>query len=52
MHKTVENLILIQNEIKSKIIELNLNDYKPKIVAITKTFQIRSYSTSYRLWTS
>ena len=40
MHKTVENLILIQNEIKSKIIELNLNDYKPKIVAITKTFQL------------
>jgi len=51
MHKTVENLILIQNEIKSKIIELNLNDYKPKIVAITN-IQIRSYSTSYRLWTS
>ena len=40
MHKTVENLILIQNEIKAKIIELNLNDYKPKIVAITKTFQL------------
>ena len=40
MHKTVENLILIQNEIKSKIIELNLNDYKPKIVAITKTFKL------------
>ena len=40
MHKTVENLILIQNEIKSKIIELNLNDYKPKIVAISKTFKL------------
>ena len=40
MHKTVENLILIQNEIKAKIIELNLNDYKPKIVAITKTFKL------------
>jgi len=40
MHKTVENLIHIQNEIKSKIIELNLNDYKPKIVAITKTFKL------------
>ena len=40
MHKIVENLILIQNEIKSKIIELNLNDYKPKIVAITKTFKL------------
>ena len=40
MHKTVENLILIQNEIKSKIIELNLNDYKPKIVAISKTFNL------------
>ena len=40
MHKTIENLILIQNEIKSKIIELNLNDYKPKIVAITKAFKL------------
>ena len=40
MHKTVENLILIQNEIKSRIIELNLNDYKPKIVAISKTFKL------------
>jgi len=40
MHKTVENLILIQNEIKSKIIELNLNDYKPKIIAISKTFKL------------
>ncbi len=40
MHKTVENLILIQNEIKSKIIELNLIDYKPIIVAITKTFKL------------
>ena len=40
MHKTVENLILIQKEIKSKIIDLNLNDYKPKIVAISKTFKL------------
>ena len=39
MHKTVKNLILIQNQIKSRIIELNLNDYKPKIVAISKTFK-------------
>ncbi len=40
MHKTVENIILIQNKIKSKIIELNLNDYKPKIIAISKTFKL------------
>ena len=38
MHKNVKNLINIQKEIKSKIIELNYKDYNPKIIAISKTF--------------
>ena len=40
MHRTIENLIYIQNKIKSNILELNLKDYNPKIIAITKTFKI------------
>ena len=39
MHKTIENLNYIQNEINSKILKLNIN-YKPKIIAISKTFKI------------
>ena len=37
MHKTIENLNYIQNQINSK--KLN-NNYKPKIIAISKTFKI------------
>ena len=40
MHKTIENLNYIQNQINSKILKLNINNYKPKIIAITKTFKI------------
>ena len=40
MHKTIENLNYIQNQINSKILKLNINNYKPKIVAISKTFKI------------
>ena len=40
MHKTIENLNYIQNQINSKIFKLNINNYKPKIVAISKTFKI------------
>jgi len=39
MHKTIENLNYIQNKINSKILKLNIN-YKPKIIAISKTFKI------------
>ena len=39
MHKTIENLNYIQNEINSKIFKLHDN-YKPKIIAISKTFKI------------
>ena len=41
MHKTIENLNYIQNQINSK--KLN-NNYKPKIIAISKTFKINHIS--------
>ena len=40
MHKTIENLNYIQNQINSKILKLNINNYKPKIIAISKTFSM------------
>ena len=40
MHKTIENLNYIKNKINSKILKLNINNYKPKIIAISKTFKI------------
>ena len=40
MHKTIENLNYIQNQINSKILKLNLSNYNPKIIAISKTFKI------------
>ena len=40
MHKTIENLNYIQNQINSKILKLNTNNYSPKIIAISKTFKI------------
>ena len=40
MHKTIENLNYIQNQINSKLLKLNLNNYMPKIIAISKTFKI------------
>ena len=40
MHKTVQNLFNIKNQIKSKINELKYNNYDPKIIAVSKTFPI------------
>ena len=40
MHTSVQNLINIQNEIKSNIKELNKNNYQPKIIAVSKTFKM------------
>ena len=40
MHQTVKNLTYIQSEIQSKISEMSINNYNPKIVAISKTFKI------------
>ena len=40
MHITVKNLINLENNIKSKINNLNYTDYNPKIIAVSKTFKI------------
>ena len=38
MHYTQSNLIEIQDKIKNKIKDLQLSEYKPKIIAVSKTF--------------
>ena len=40
MHQTVQNLLNIKSQIKSKIDELKYNNYYPNIVAVSKTFPI------------
>ena len=40
MHKTVQNLINIQNSIKSKLSDLKFIDSYPKIIAVSKTFKL------------
>ena len=40
MHKSVQNLLNIKSQIKSKISELKYNNYDPKIIAVSKTFPI------------
>ena len=40
MHKTIKNLNLLENSIKSKLIDLNKNNNLPKIIAVSKTFKI------------
>ena len=40
MHQTVQNLLNIKNEIKTKLEELKYNNYKAEIIAISKTFSI------------
>ena len=39
MHKTVQNLLDIKNNIKSYLEKLNINS-NPKILAVSKTFEI------------
>ena len=41
MHNVLDNLNSIQNEIKIKIKKLNLLNYNPKIIAVSKTFPIK-----------
>jgi len=43
MHSTVKNLLDIQDTIKVKLNELNINNY-PKIIAVSKTFKIDQIS--------
>ena len=38
MHHTQKNLIEIKEKIKNKINTLNLPKYKPKVIAVSKTF--------------
>ena len=40
MHKTVQNLLNIETQIKSKINELKYNNYNPQVIAVSKTFPI------------
>ena len=39
MHHTVSNLIEINNKIKSKINSLSVDQYNPKVIAVSKTFK-------------
>tara|TARA_B100000674_G_scaffold33543_1_gene23457 strand:- start:130 stop:789 length:660 start_codon:yes stop_codon:yes gene_type:complete len=43
MHSTVKNLLDIQDIIKVKLNEININNY-PRIIAVSKTFKIDSIS--------
>ena len=43
MHRTVKNLLDIQDIIKVKLNEININNY-PKIIAVSKTFKIDQIS--------
>ena len=43
MHSTVKNLLDIQDTIKVKLNEININNY-PKIIAVSKTFKIEQIS--------
>jgi len=39
-HESVNKLTLIKSEINKKILSLNLNDYFPNIIAVSKTFPL------------
>ena len=41
MHNNVNHLISIENEIQTKITELNYQNYRPKIIAVSKTFSMQ-----------
>jgi len=41
MHDNVNHLISIEKEIQTKIIESNYQNYKPKIIAVSKTFNMK-----------
>ena len=41
MHNNVNHLISIEKEIQTKIIKLNYQNYKPKIIAVSKTFNMK-----------
>ena len=41
MHNNVNHLISIEKEIQTKITELNYQNYRPKIIAVSKTFNMQ-----------
>ena len=41
MHNSVNHLISIEKEIQTKIIDLNYQNYRPKIIAVSKTFSMQ-----------
>ena len=41
MHNVVNNLISIRDELKIKINKLNIKNYNPNIIAVSKTFSIK-----------
>ena len=41
MHNNVNQLISIEKEIQTKIIDLNYQNYKPNIIAVSKTFTMK-----------
>ena len=41
MHNNVNHLISIEKEIQTKIIESNYQNYRPKIIAVSKTFNMQ-----------
>ena len=47
MHQTVQNLLNIKSQIKSKIDELKYNNYYPRIIAVSKTFPINHIIDTY-----
>ena len=44
MHNTINQLISIEKEIQTKINDLKYKDYRPKIIAVSKTFSISDIS--------
>ena len=42
MHNIVNNLLSIESELKIKIKKLNLENYSPNIIAVSKTFDLKS----------
>ena len=50
MHHTESNLIEINNKIKNKINSLSLDQYNPKVIAVSKTFKEARYFAFIRLW--
>ncbi len=40
MHKTIKNIVDLNDKVKQKILELNFDSYYPQIIAVSKTFPL------------